>query len=291
MDEQAFAMRRQQMDAGLMEEAAEQTDRLLAAAEEYVRAFKMEPGDYFPGINALTLTMLYHHLADEDELADADLPDVADLRGGVSWALGCAVEQEKAKWRSQSFWTLATQAELALMSNASDKEVKRRYRRAASSDQADWFAIDSARQQVVLLRQVGYRRDLCDEVIASLTSERNKLEHPAGPGQVVLFAGHMIDSAERETPRFPAAKEDAAAARIEDELEKPGHRRKRPRGNRCGLRRGSVVPRSGPGAGCQGHGSLCRRNGPSFLEASVTFADREANGTRWQNSYKTDRTG
>ena len=36
----------------------------------------------------------------------------------------------------------------------------------------------------------------------------------APPNQVLLFSGHMIDAPDRQTPRFPAAKEPVAAAAI-----------------------------------------------------------------------------
>ena len=42
------------------------------------------------------------------------------------------------------------------------------------------------------------------------------------PNTVVLFSGHMIDAPDRKTPRFPPAKESAAAAAITDALSKIG---------------------------------------------------------------------
>lgn len=41
----------------------------------------------------------------------------------------------------------------------------------------------------------------------------------AAPRQVLLFSGHLIDAPDRPLPRFPAAKERAAARRIDAELE------------------------------------------------------------------------
>lgn len=42
----------------------------------------------------------------------------------------------------------------------------------------------------------------------------------AAPRQVLLFSGHLIDAPDRPLPRFPAAKEAAAAQRIAIELER-----------------------------------------------------------------------
>lgn len=42
------------------------------------------------------------------------------------------------------------------------------------------------------------------------------------PRQVLLFSGHILDAPDRVPARFPAAKEDAAARRIADVLERLG---------------------------------------------------------------------
>ncbi len=44
----------------------------------------------------------------------------------------------------------------------------------------------------------------------------------AAPRQVLLFSGHLIDAPDRPLPRFPAAKEAAAARRIAEELDRLG---------------------------------------------------------------------
>jgi len=48
-------------------------------------------------------------------------------------------------------------------------------------------------------------------------------EHPGPfPRKVVLFSGHMIDKADRPTPRFPASKEKVAASEIGRTLDQIG---------------------------------------------------------------------
>ncbi len=268
-------------DADLKTAAADQTDRLRDAADRYIHAFKKDPGDYFPGINALTLTALYVYFTGTND----GLPDVSDLRGGVTWALGCAMEQEKQRDHAVSFWSLATHAELALMSDASDEDVTKRYRRAARSDKRDWFGLDSARQQLVFLRQVGYRRALCDTLIATLTEERDTQHKEAGTNNVVLFAGHMVDAADRSTPRFPATAEAAARTRIEAELDRLGIGANDHvvTGAACG---GDLLLLEAARARGASATVLLPQERAAFLRDSVTFADRDAGGTRWQDSFK-----
>ncbi|MES9833851.1 MAG: hypothetical protein ABW139_16570 [Candidatus Thiodiazotropha sp. DIVDIV] len=50
----------------------------------------------------------------------------------------------------------------------------------------------------------------------NLTDPSEKWE----PRKVILFSGHMIDTPQRQTPRFPAEKVQIAAKRINEELEK-----------------------------------------------------------------------
>jgi len=45
---------------------------------------------------------------------------------------------------------------------------------------------------------------------------------PARPRRTILFTGHMVDAADRSTPRFPAAHVDAAARRIAAALDDIG---------------------------------------------------------------------
>ncbi len=50
----------------------------------------------------------------------------------------------------------------------------------------------------------------------------NEPDNQGQPRQVFLFSGHMIDAPTRPKPRFPAAKEPAAARKIAEALEQLG---------------------------------------------------------------------
>lgn len=84
---------------------------------------------------------------------------------------------------------------------------------------------------IQIARQSGHPEDigvLADEApsaarrAAALALVDEMLRHRQSrksPGQVFLFSGHMIDAPDRPLPRFPADKEDIAAARIGEALD------------------------------------------------------------------------
>jgi hypothetical protein len=87
----------------------------------------------------------------------------------------------------------------------------------------DWFALDSSKQQLQLLRDLGTRTSVVDAAIEVLVREQSRmipLARKADPQRVVLFSGHMIDRPGREKARFPEAKADAAAREIVAALER-----------------------------------------------------------------------
>jgi hypothetical protein len=145
----------------------------------------------------------------------------------------------------------------------------------------DWFALDSSKQQLCLMRDLTFRLDRVQAGIDVLTKRQDKLQRQTGvePRQVILFSGHMVDGADRKEARFPESKTEAARQCIRDILEKRG---------------------SGPedlaisGAACGGDllfAQACLERGlrvelrvpmleNEFLDASVNFA-----GAQWSDLY------
>src|SRR5690349_2442184 len=85
---------------------------LQSAASAYVEAFRTAPGDYYPGINALTLGRLWEHVTGR-----ASRLPLALIAAGVGWAVAAAIE------RSKDYWSLATRAELALIEGRKEDAV------------------------------------------------------------------------------------------------------------------------------------------------------------------------
>ena len=106
-----------------------------------------------------------------------------------------------------------------------------------------------------------------------------KFKPPFEPRYVFLFSGHMIDAPGRETPRFPAAKEPAAATAITSRLSGLGGGPK------------DIGLCSGACGGDLLFAEACLERGthlqvripfeePTFLINSVTFA-----GGNWRDRY------
>jgi hypothetical protein len=93
--------------------------------------------------------------------------------------------------------------------------TQKAYRRAIAAAEKDWFALQSSRQQLEILRQLNFRTEQVDNAIQVFDQALQKLSRPEycqPPRLVFLFSGHMIDKPSRLEPRFPANEECTAIA-------------------------------------------------------------------------------
>jgi len=97
--------------------------KLQSAASAYVEALRAAPGDYYPGINALTLGRLWDHVTRRQSRLPLDL-----IAQGITWTAAAAAE------RSKDYWSLATRAELALIEDRKAEVA------ALAVANRDWFA-------------------------------------------------------------------------------------------------------------------------------------------------------
>jgi tetratricopeptide (TPR) repeat protein len=243
--------------------AAVEEELLREAITAYQTAFKSDPRHHYSGINALTLRHLLTHLNSSDD----DPVNLASLEGGVRWACLAALDKD-----SHDYWARASSAELELLTADNAAKVTRAFRHAVAAAERDWFALDSARQQLQILRGLGFRPDMVKAAMEVLELELSRLTPPKVPRQVLLFSGHMIDKPDRKEPRFPPSKETLAADAISATLQR--------------LEAGSDDIGLCSGA-CGGdllfaEACLTRNipvilhlpvNVPAFIEASVAFAD------------------
>ena len=253
--------------------AAGQRGRLAVAIEAYTVAFEATPGHYYSGINAVTLRHLYIHLTGED---NREWPQPADLEGGVRWAIRSALGKDK-----RDYWARATLAELEVLTAGADR-VAAAYGDAVAVADGNWFNLDSSRQQLDLLRSLGFRPAEVASGLEILEDELNRLAMPdkeSEPQRIVLFSGHMIDGDDREETRFPRKHEPAATEQIRARLDELG---------------GGAGDLALCGGACGGDlifAELCLERGmdlevripfqtPEFLEASVRFA-----ADRWQDRF------
>ncbi|MET0395806.1 MAG: tetratricopeptide repeat protein [Longimicrobiaceae bacterium] len=197
-----------------MRQAAVQEKALLREAyDAYLTGFRREPGRYYPGINALTLSHLLLHLSGTEKEEQRREREV--LAGGVRWAVQCSLARN-----GKDYWVRATLAEMEVLAGGTD-EVEDAYGKAVAVANGDWFAVDSSRQQLLLLRDLEFRPEAVDAGLRVLNHALRRLKRPENtePRQVFLFSGHMIDKPDRSEPRFPAsgvrAAADAIAARLD----------------------------------------------------------------------------
>jgi tetratricopeptide (TPR) repeat protein len=186
-------------------------DALLdAAIESYGKGYRANQSHYYSGINALTLMHLQQHLIP----GKRTVPELATMAGAVRFA---ALGEE-------SFWAKVTLGDLEVLTGTPDS-IRTAYKKAIALNEKDWFALESSRDQLVLLRELGFRPDEVEAGIATFERALQGLKKPEDdwePNQVFLFSGHMIDAPDRPEPRFPASKEAAARQKIEAALDKHG---------------------------------------------------------------------
>jgi tetratricopeptide (TPR) repeat protein len=255
----------QMQDAARLEDAA-----LVEAIDPYYKAFVTAPGHHYSGINALTLQLLRRHLGGQTSQAVID-----NLIGGVLWAALTAQERDR-----KDYWARASYAELCLLLNPIDS-VRREFSAAVAAANSDWFALDSSRQTLVLLRDLGYRPDETAAALQIIDREIARVAAPFQPRRVFLFSGHTIDAPDRPTPRFPADKAPAAARRIAEALDT------------LGAGPGDVALTQGASGGDILFLEACRERGlrlqlllpfdePGFIERSILPA---ADGEAWRERF------
>ena len=103
------------------------------------------------------------------------------------------------------YWVVATMGEASLLLD-DQEQATQRYREAAALSDRRYAWIVSSLQQVYLLKQHGV--PVPDAIFEALK-----------PPEIIVFVGHMIDSADRPTPRFPADLEGDVRAAIDRALD------------------------------------------------------------------------
>ncbi len=256
-----------------MRQDADSEDALLREAiEPYVTGFRRNPGLYYSGINAVTLLYLLSHLTGTEEQADGRRA----IEGGVRWAVQSALTKDP-----KDYWARVTLGDLELLLSER-KVVERVYKDAIAVAEKDWFKLDSSRQQLLLLQDLGFRPEVVEAALQIFDRALDRLAPPEArwmPRLVFVFIGHMIDAPGRREPRFPADKESIAAGAIAAKLDELGAG-----GEDLAL----------CGGACGGDllfAEACLQRGlrveiripleePTFLRESVTFA-----GGRWYDRF------
>ncbi len=167
-------------------EGAERSAAAEQARQFYRRAFEVSR-DWFPGINAATMSVLTGRAEEGQRIA-------REVLALCEAGLGNAGDDP---------WILATLGEAELL--LGDTENARGwYRKAVATAGRRHGDIASMRRQVRLL---GTQLEGASAILDVIAMPR-----------VAVFTGHMIDAAGRAQPRFPARIEPAVAAAIEQAI-------------------------------------------------------------------------
>jgi hypothetical protein len=210
--------------------------------EAYAEAFDWDLSHFYPGLNALAMLRVSIELAavlpevwadglDRPEDAERELGARKEQAGKlavvVEASLRAARLQMERKGESD-IWLEISEADLCCLTSNRPRRVADSYRKALADAPA--FAVDAARSQLKIYRDLGILADNVDAVLGPAPAAAETPESPASeakePKRVLLFTGHMIDAPGREEPRFPPGKEDVAREAIRKavaaELERPG---------------------------------------------------------------------
>ncbi|WP_300340005.1 tetratricopeptide repeat protein [Accumulibacter sp.] len=254
-----------------MHTAASQENAALGAAiEPYYGAFVADPAHHVSGINALTLQVLRQHCAGKSSRTVID-----NLTGGVLWASLTAQERDR-----KSYAARASYAQLCLLVNSLES-VREEYGNMVAAANRDWFALDSSRETLALLRDIDFRPAETSVALTIVEREIARSSPPFEPRQVLLFSGHMVDAPGRQPARFPAECEHLAAEKIAETLD------------RLAVGPGDLALAQAASGGdllfleaCQARGvrlqAMLPFDEPEFIERSVLPA---SNGEHWRQRY------
>lgn len=169
----------------------EKTRRAWESTANYKCAFKLS-NDYYPGINAATMSII----AGDDSLGK-------ELAAKIKKQ--CL--EEISNKGTNDYWLTATLGEACLLLNQ-QKEAADWYQQATDSIKHDYGNLAAIRRQVKILSNI----ITVDDAIAKILKIPN----------VVVFTGHMIDAPDNKESRFPPEMEIPVKQAISDAIERIG---------------------------------------------------------------------
>ena len=210
---------------------------LMKSYQIYIRGFRSDLDQFYPGINALTLGTILVHLADQFDDKDDPDPEIAlireelpELRGTLEFALEVQAANPNA-----DYWTLVSLAELHALTSESIQRVVRAYRKAMTASRRNIFFLESPIQQLEILQSLEMRPEHVSAGIKVLKEELARIhkeeyleesedveeiaEHDHSDGRVFLFAGYLLNG-HKDGGNFPSTLEGDIKKEIERVLDK-----------------------------------------------------------------------
>ncbi|MBK8420610.1 TRAFs-binding domain-containing protein [Candidatus Villigracilis saccharophilus] len=209
---------------------------LIKAVNIYMKGFQIDLDNFYPGVNAYTLSYLAIYLADKfDNKKDPD-PAIEqireympELRGALLFGLEAKIQRE-----SVDYWTLISLAELRVLTADNPSSVTRACRTALTASARNINYLTRTLNQLNILKAIGVREEFVQAAMSTLQEEIDRMNDDDNAlsmrkasatgedndGQVFLFTGYMIDFPSKEQKTFPADKEAELRTEIRKKLEK-----------------------------------------------------------------------
>ncbi len=211
-----------------MTQTALQSAYLEAAYLQYEKGYFENLNHFHCGINALGFLSILLALATKHPEAWAltfetekdALEKIANLQDKQRQLVVCIrlainIAKEKMSDEEQSAsWLKITEADLVCLTSTNTERVRSVYRRALQS--ANQLQVETALRQI---RMFELLQIMPENVEAALSAFPTLQLNPLEKKHYLLFTGHMIDAAERTTPRFPAGKEIAIKTKIKEAIQ------------------------------------------------------------------------
>lgn len=238
----------------------------------YSEGFEKDPSHYYSGINAVTLIRLHNRLTGGQE----QMGLCKKMEGGLRWSLESALSKETVK--RKDYWARVTLGDLEVISGDT-KGVERAYKNAVAVSDKDWFALESPKQQLLLLKELNFSLEQVEAGLKIFDREIERIQAPWRPRFVYLFSGHMIDAPGRKEMRFPTDKEKVAEQAVAKKLDELGAGKEDL--GLCGGACGGDLLFAEACLKLGLHLEICIPfDEPNFLKESVTFA-----GAEWRDRY------
>jgi len=216
---------------------------LIKSFETYLRGYRCDLNNSYPGVNALTLGKVIIYLADRFDDKKAPDPEIDWVRGILPELEGTLVFLLETRTRevNADYWTLVSLSELRVLTTDSLQEVNRAYRKALTASRRNLFSLQSSLGQLEMLQLLGLRPEFVRAGINILEDEmerirREKALHgeqpkkPAGPAKghkkrermIFVFTGYMVSHSGKSEDQFPPEKEGQLRVAINAILDKHG---------------------------------------------------------------------
>ena len=211
---------------------------LVKAFRTYLKGFQCDLDNTYPGVNALTLGIILIDLANHFEDKQDPDPEIGqiremlpDLRATLLFALEIKAHDEKT-----DYWTLASLAELHVMTAERTQKITRAYRKALTAARRNLFSLQSSLNQLEMLQSLDMRSEFVQAGIVTIREEMRRLrkeeeaEEDVGEvqpiparkteGDIFLFTGYMISNPRKKDNQFPPEKEPDIRQAIQNVLKK-----------------------------------------------------------------------